>query len=93
MASLYPPKLTQTSRLPILVRNITGLLVLLCWVVATNAIAQTQATKHAEADSFARSFFAQHCSKCHDTNTQKGDITLTEIYGSDLPSGTVSPAG
>ncbi|MDA7864578.1 DUF1592 domain-containing protein [bacterium] len=91
MASLYPPKLTQTCRLPILVRNITGLLVLLCWVVATNAIAQTQATKHAEADSFARSFFAQHCSKCHDTNTQKGDITLTEIYGSDLPSGTVSP--
>ena len=53
-----------------------------CWLLATTATSQSGG---ANADSAVRSFFSQHCIKCHDAGTRKGNVTLNEIDISSYP--------
>jgi len=93
MLSLCPAERTGSSQRHVLVDNLAGLAVLLFWLVATNATAQTKVaiTGVFQAQPAIESFFDQHCVKCHDSATHKGNVTLTGISGSALPKASALP--
>jgi hypothetical protein len=87
MFRLRPCERTVTNRVRIHLLSLTGLMTLLLWLVVPHAIVQRSVAQDAIDDFSARSFFSQHCSKCHDESTRKGDVLLTEIGASELPTG------
>ena len=67
-------KFRESSHFQARINGMTSVTVAFCWMLAANTLAESSAS-----NSTARSFVAQHCLKCHDANTHKGDITLTGI--------------
>jgi mono/diheme cytochrome c family protein len=75
-------RLTKMSRFHAHMHGVQFLIVASYWLIAATATAQSNV---ATINSTARSFLAQHCIKCHNASTHKGDVTLTGIGGSSLP--------
>lgn len=75
-------KVATVIRLHIHTHGVQLLVAMSCWLLATTATGQIDG---ANADSAVRSFLAQHCLKCHDANTRKGDVSLNEIAVPSLP--------
>ena len=89
VAKIPQIKLATVSQLHTHVHGMPFLVLVSCWLLATTATAQSGG---ANTDSTVRSFLAQHCIKCHNTSTHKGDLTLTDIDASSFtPESVLSP--
>ena len=71
------------TRLHTRMQSVRCFVVASCWLFAASVTAQSTVVTNGSA---ARSFLTQHCIKCHDSSTHKGDVTLTGIGGSSLPT-------
>jgi len=75
-------KATKMSRLHTHMHQLQFFIAVSCCLIAATAAGQPGVVT---PDRAAGSFLAQHCIKCHDARTHKGDVTLTGIGDSSLP--------